>query len=166
MLTKPLREPSVVGLNVTLTAQLAPAATVVPQVLVWAKSPVTWILDICSSAVPDELSIVIDCGLLTLFKTWLPNVKLVAERIPAGVPPAPVRLTILGLPTALSVTKAWPVKLATALGVNPKLKVQLAAGASTAGQLFVCEKPVPVKAMLLMVRGALPRFVSTAGCVG
>ena len=41
----PLRAPVVVGVNVTLIVQLAPAATEVPQVLVCAKSPVVEIKD-------------------------------------------------------------------------------------------------------------------------
>ena len=35
----PLRVPVAVGVNVTLIVQLAPAATLVPQLLVCAKSP-------------------------------------------------------------------------------------------------------------------------------
>ena len=34
-----LRVPVAVGVNVTLMVQLAPAATLEPQVFVWAKSP-------------------------------------------------------------------------------------------------------------------------------
>jgi hypothetical protein len=36
----PLRVPVAVGVKVTAIAQLAPAATEEPQLLVWAKSPV------------------------------------------------------------------------------------------------------------------------------
>jgi hypothetical protein len=36
MVSVPVRVPDAVGVNVTFTAQLAPAATLVPQVLVWA----------------------------------------------------------------------------------------------------------------------------------
>jgi hypothetical protein len=39
MLTVPVRVPVVVGLKVTLMVQLAPAARVDPQLLLWAKSP-------------------------------------------------------------------------------------------------------------------------------
>jgi hypothetical protein len=37
----PVRAPVVVGVKVTLTVQVAPGASVVPQVFVWAKSPDT-----------------------------------------------------------------------------------------------------------------------------
>ena len=40
------------GVNVTLIAQPAPAATLVPQLFVWAKSPVVVIPEIASGAVP------------------------------------------------------------------------------------------------------------------
>jgi hypothetical protein len=39
MLTEAVRLPLAVGLKATLIVQLAPAATELPQVLVWAKSP-------------------------------------------------------------------------------------------------------------------------------
>jgi hypothetical protein len=37
--TAAVRDPVVVGLNVTLTVHCAPAARLEPQLLVWAKSP-------------------------------------------------------------------------------------------------------------------------------
>src|SRR5438094_4289047 len=37
----PLREPRSVGVKVTLIVQFAPTATAAPQLLVWAKSPLT-----------------------------------------------------------------------------------------------------------------------------
>jgi hypothetical protein len=39
MLTEAVRLPLAVGVKVTLMVQLPPAATELPQVLVWAKSP-------------------------------------------------------------------------------------------------------------------------------
>jgi hypothetical protein len=39
MLTEAVRLPLAVGVKVTLIVQLPPAATELPQVLVWAKSP-------------------------------------------------------------------------------------------------------------------------------
>ena len=55
--TVAVRVPDAVGLNVTLIAQLAPAATELPQVLLWAKSPafvpVTATLVMLSAAVPE-----------------------------------------------------------------------------------------------------------------
>src|SRR5579872_800720 len=39
MLTEAERDPELVGVNVTLIVQLPPAATGLPHVLLWAKSP-------------------------------------------------------------------------------------------------------------------------------
>ena len=39
MVIDPTRAPVVVGAKLTLKVQLAPAATLLPQVLVWANSP-------------------------------------------------------------------------------------------------------------------------------
>jgi hypothetical protein len=56
MLTLALRLPEAVGLNVTVMVQLAPAARLLGQVLVWAKSaalvPVMAILVMLSALVP------------------------------------------------------------------------------------------------------------------
>ena len=53
----PLRVPVAVGVNVTLIAQLAPAASVPPQLLVWAKSPLTPMLEMVSAAEPEFESV-------------------------------------------------------------------------------------------------------------
>lgn len=50
--SEPLRAPVVEGVKVTLIVQLAPAASVVPQLFVCAKSPVMLIPVIVSAAVP------------------------------------------------------------------------------------------------------------------
>src|SRR5580692_5654348 len=47
----PLRVPVTVGVKVTLIAQFAPAATLVPQVFVWLKSPLETMLVTVSVAV-------------------------------------------------------------------------------------------------------------------
>ena len=48
----PVRVPAAVGVNVTLTVQDAPAAMLLPQVLVWLKSPVIAIVVTGAAAVP------------------------------------------------------------------------------------------------------------------
>jgi len=57
-----------VGANVTLMAQLPPATTLLPQVLVWAKSPglvpPMVILLMLSAAVPELLTLMICAALL------------------------------------------------------------------------------------------------------
>lgn len=46
MLSVPVLFPTATGLKVTKIAQLAPAFTMVPQLLVWEKSPLMVILEI------------------------------------------------------------------------------------------------------------------------
>jgi hypothetical protein len=52
MVKEPLREPLAVGVKVTLRAQLALAARLEPQVLVWEKSAVTVMLLMLRGALP------------------------------------------------------------------------------------------------------------------
>ena len=52
MVTAPVLVPVAVGLKVTLRVQLAPAATLAPQVLVWEKLPLTVMLVIVRVAFP------------------------------------------------------------------------------------------------------------------
>jgi hypothetical protein len=53
----PALAPVAVGLKVTLRVQLAPAATLEPQVLVWEKSPLTVTLVTLRAALPVLLSV-------------------------------------------------------------------------------------------------------------
>jgi hypothetical protein len=57
MVTAPVLVPAAVGLKVTLRVQLAPAATLEPQVLVWEKSPLALMLVIVRLALPVFLSV-------------------------------------------------------------------------------------------------------------
>ena len=52
MVKEPLREPLAVGVKVTLRVQLALAARLAPQVLVWEKSPLTVMLVMLRVALP------------------------------------------------------------------------------------------------------------------
>jgi hypothetical protein len=52
MVTAPVLVPVHVGLNVTLRVQLALAARLEPQVLVWEKSPLTMMLVMLRAALP------------------------------------------------------------------------------------------------------------------
>ena len=57
MVTAPVRVPVAVGLKVTLRVQLALAARLEPQVLVWEKSPLTVMLVMVRTALPVFLSV-------------------------------------------------------------------------------------------------------------
>ena len=62
----PLAEPAAVGVNITLTVQPAPAASVAPQLLLSANAPVAAIALIARLALP-VLETVTVCAVLLLF---------------------------------------------------------------------------------------------------
>jgi hypothetical protein len=92
--TAALRAPVAVGVNVTLILQMAPTATLVPQVFVWLKSPlfapVIVMLLMLSAAVPVFESVTA-CAVLLVLTSWLLNVSDAGERLTAGATPVPVK---------------------------------------------------------------------------
>jgi hypothetical protein len=104
------------------------------------------------------------CAVLVVLTDWLPKAKLVGERLTtaAVLVPVPERLTVWGLPAALSVMVSEAARLPLAGGVKVTLIVQLAPAATLAPQLLVWAKSpgfVPVSARLVMLKAALPEFV-------
>lgn len=80
----PVRVPIAAGVKVTVTVQLAPAATVVPQVFALiAKSPLIPILLMLSVAVPVFVSFTIFAGLVVP-NTLVANVSFATERVTIG----------------------------------------------------------------------------------
>jgi hypothetical protein len=128
--------------KVTLIVQLAAAATELPHVLVCAKSlallPVTAMLVRLKVALPLLLRVTV-CAELVVSTGWLPKERLAAERLATGPLPVPVpeRLTICGLPLALSVMVTAPLRVPVAVGVKVTLIVQLFPAATLVPQLFV-----------------------------
>jgi len=97
----------------------------------------------------------------------LPKARLVGERLTRVAVPVPVpeRLTVCGLPLALSVMLTEAVRLPLAAGVKVTLMVQLAPPATEPPQVLVCAKSLalaPVSAMLVMFSVVPPLFVSVA----
>ena len=72
--------------------------------------------------------------------TWLAKVRLVGEMLTAGAVPVPVRLTLWGLPVALSARVTAALRVPLAVGVKVTLIVQLAPAATELPQLLVCAK--------------------------
>ena len=68
---------------------------------------------------------------------WLPNVRLVGERLAVAATPVPVRLTICGLPAALSEMLTDAVRVPAAVGVNLTLIMQLLFVATELPQVLV-----------------------------
>lgn len=83
MLKDPVRCPFVVGLKVTVTVQLAPAARLVPQVVVRAKSPVVAMLLMVKEAFPVLLRVT-GCAALVVLTFCELNVRLPGDKDTAG----------------------------------------------------------------------------------
>ena len=85
------------------------------------------------------------------------------ERLTTAAVPVPERLTVCGLPRALSVMLSEALRLPLAEGVNVTLIVQRAPPASDLPQVLVSAKLlplVPVRARLVMLKAALPVLLS------
>src|SRR5450755_2913448 len=118
----PVRVLSVVGLNLTVMLQLAPAATLVPQVLISSKSPLAAMLVMVNVAVP-VLVRLITCPALIVFTSCVAKVKLAGERTTVAPPPTPTpdNETSCGLLAALSVIDKSAVSFPLMLGVKVTL---------------------------------------------
>jgi len=161
----PVAEPTVAGEKVTPTVQLAPAATLVPQVLLaTANGPLTPLaatLLTVSVAFRRFVSVIVRVELVA--STTLPKLKLVGENV-TGALPLPESVTVC-VP-ALSVIVTLPEAAPTTVGANDTWMVHDAAGAIGALQLLVwlngavattfetCSGPVPLLSTV-MVRALL-----------
>lgn len=75
-----------------------------------------------------------------VFKVWLANVKLAADKDTVGagaLAPVPLRLIACGLPPASSVIETEAVRVPEAVGVNFTLNVQLPPAATVLVQVVV-----------------------------
>src|SRR5437870_12780187 len=77
--------------------------------------------------------------------------------------PAPVRLTVCGLPEVLSVARRLPVRVPDAVGENVTLMAQFPPTAKELPQLSVSAKS-PLAAIVVMARVAVPVFVRVNVC--
>jgi len=113
--------PVFVGSNCTVMVQLAPAPRLAPQV----PSPprANWLALAPARAIPvmliDEPRLLVKVTIdseLSVPVAWLPKLMLVGLSVTAGVP-VPERLTLCGLPVALSVMDSNAYAAAMTLGV-------------------------------------------------
>jgi hypothetical protein len=158
------RAPVTCGVNVIEIVQLLPAATLVPQVLVWLKSaafvPVNAILVMDTAAVPMLESVIVRAELAVLI-FWLPNASV--EGLSVTGTPVPVRAAVWGEPAALSVTVTDAERAPAACGVNLTEIVQLPPPATLVPHVFVWLKSatlVPVMATLVIDNAPEPAFES------
>jgi len=160
--TLAVNDPLATGVKVTLMAQLAPAATLVPQLLLCAKSlgfvPPSPMLLTLNAALPVLLKVMV-CEELATPTGWFPKLRLVGDRLTTGLVPVPERATACGLPEALSVIAIDAVSALATEGVKITPIAQFAPAATLVPQLLLCAKSlgfVPVSPMLLTLRAALP----------
>ena len=160
------------GVKVTPIVQVAPTATELPQVSATsAKSaalvPVIARLLMLNAVLPPLVRVTVWAELVEAIG-WFPKEILVGERVtPAAAVPVPERLTVCGLPVALSVIVTVAVRLPVAAGVKVTLIVQLPPAATELPQVLVCAKSlglVPVMARLEMVKVAVPVLLRVAVC--
>jgi hypothetical protein len=154
----PVRFPFTLGEKVTLMAQFAPAVTLLPQVFVWAKSPLTATLVMASGPLPVFVRVSVLAGEVVPLAT-LPNAKLEGASCTVGAVPVPVRETDCVPPGALSIIVSVPGRLPPAVGVNVMLMMHFAPTATLEPHVLSCEKS-PLMPTLEIARASLPELVS------
>ena len=83
-------------------------------------APVSATLLTLNAALPLFVRVTV-CAVLLVPTDWLPKETLLAERLAPGAVPVPDRLTVCGLPAALSVILTVAVRLPLAVGVKVTL---------------------------------------------
>ena len=127
IVTTPVRVPLLVGVKVTATVQLPPAAigVEVEQVPVpTAKSPLAASAEIVSGLLPVLVNVA-DCAAAVVPKTVLPKLRLDGFSDAPGVVPVPLKLMFWIPPLASSVIVIPPVRTPLAVGVKATAIVQL-----------------------------------------
>jgi hypothetical protein len=140
MVIVPVRVPATVGVNVTDSVQVPPAATLVPQFWVSVKSPDAVIDDSVRAALPEFVRET-SCAALVVPVVCDEKVRLVVERVAVGIAatPVPVKETACGDPVALSVIVSVPARLPFTVGAKAIEIVQLFPAVKLVPQVWVCE---------------------------
>jgi hypothetical protein len=153
----PVREPAAPGLKVTVMVQLAPAARLAGQALVWEKSPVAAMFVTLSVALPPFVTLIV-CAVLAAPRSSPPKFKLAGETLASAPTPFPAKEILCEPGTALSLRSSAPVRLPGAVGLNITVTVQAAPGLKELPQASAAEKS-PLALMLVRVRLAVPELV-------
>jgi hypothetical protein len=104
------------------------------------------------------------CAGLAVSTAWLAKVSEVGDKLtPGALAPVPVRLTIWGLPLAVSVIVTLPVKVPVVVGVNVTLIVQAAPAATEEPQVLVSPKFV-LAVIEVMEIAAVPVLLRVTTC--
>ena len=161
----PVSVPIVVGLNVTVNVQLAPAATLFPQLFVWLNGPVNETFEMLRIPRPVLVSVAV-CDALVVKTTCVEKISLVGASVTAGNTPTPESATTCGLLGALSVNVRLPVMLPALPGIQNRFTVQAAPAVRAAPQLLVWV-PLPLfklRAMLERVSVTFPVLLRVTVC--
>jgi hypothetical protein len=165
----PLRVPTLTGAKVTLMAQLAPTATVVPQVLVWAKLPLVVMLPTLRAAVPVLLRVTTWAALVVPV-IWPAKVRLTDATLACGEMPVPERIAVWALvetPFELSATVRVALRAPLAVGLKLTVTAQLAPAATDAPHVLVATKSpllAPETATLATAKAAVPVLLRVSVC--
>jgi len=124
----PETEPVAVGVKVTPTEQVAPAAMLAPQVLEARLKPAVVAIPLKLTAALLWLVTVTDLAALVVLTLTEPKLSELAERV-SGAVPVPLRLTVCGVLRASSLKVSVPAETAMAVGekVTPTEQEPLAA---------------------------------------
>ena len=170
IVTAAASEPVFVGAKWPWMVQLAATARLVPQLFAKtnedAFAPVTAMLDMDKTAVP-VLVMVTDCELLAVPTVVAGYTSLVADRVTGSATPVPLNLMVCGDPVALSVMVTAAVNAPPVVGAKCPWMVQFAPTARLVPHVFANtneEALVPVTAMLLMDKAAVPALVMVTDC--
>jgi len=158
----PLAAPVAVGVNVTPTAQLAPAEMLLPQVLLAiAKGPLIPTLEIVRAVLWRLVRVTVTAALVLPTPT-VPKFSEPADRVTGELKllPLPLRFTVCGLFPALSVKVSAPVAAPDAVGVNVTPTVQLEPAATLVPQVLLAMPKGPLAAMADNVSDPLWLLVS------
>jgi hypothetical protein len=149
-----------VGVNVTLIVQDAPTPReVVEQLSVSAKSPVMEMLTLVTVICPLFVTVT-DWAAAVVPVVVCAKVKLVGFSVMFPETPLALRVTVCGLPAALSLIVRVPERSPTCEAFTATEIVQLAPGASDAPQVFELVKSPPLGVVVIpvMESGAVPVF--------
>jgi hypothetical protein len=138
---------------VTPTAQLAPAARLVPQVLPEiAKGPLIPALEMVSVALWRLVSVTVTAALVPPTAT-VPRFNELADSVTGELEllPVPLRLTVCGLPGAESAKVSVPVTAPVAVSVNVTPTLQLAPAAMLVPQVSLAIPKGPLTPILANV---------------
>src|SRR2546427_502589 len=180
MVTVAVRALAAVGVNVRLIRQLFffndTATTEIYTLSLHDALPIfepaRTMLVMLRVAVPLLVRVTVCTGLVVL-RRWSPKARLVGAKVTAGTIPVPASDTDRGLPGASSVMVTVAVRALAAVGVNVRLRRQLAPTTTVAPFVQVVPAAMakspgfkPARAMLVMLRVAVPLLVRVTVCAG